>query len=195
MSMAFQREMIGGLICQLPDTALNHDETMELDGSWMAERIITRLPIEPREGMSLKNWDEIRYFLAVARHGSVSAAAKGIGVSHATVLRHVDELEKVLGVKLFRRLQSGYQLSNAGETFYEDALEVESAVLRSISRAHGAEEPSTAMHKYHPPSRRAQSPLAALRNLEIRNVFLRLRALPGATGHHRYRTRTYASLY
>jgi len=60
---------------------------------------------------------------------------------------------------------------------------------------HSWRDTSTAMHKYHPPSRRAQSPLAALHNLEIRRVFLRLRALPGATGHHRYRTRTYASLY
>ena len=51
------------------------------------------------------------------------------------------------------------------------------------------------MHKYRIPSRRAQPPLTALRNLKIHKVLLRLRALSGTTVHRRYRTRTYASLY
>jgi DNA-binding transcriptional LysR family regulator len=43
------------------------------------------------------DWDDIRYFLAVARGGSVRAAALGLGVNHATVLRRIAQLEDRLG--------------------------------------------------------------------------------------------------
>jgi DNA-binding transcriptional LysR family regulator len=43
------------------------------------------------------DWDDVRYFLAVARGGSVRAAAERVGVNHATVLRHVAQLEERLG--------------------------------------------------------------------------------------------------
>ena len=65
------------------------------------------------------NWDDFRYCLAVARHQSVSGAAKALHVSHATVIRRIDQLETQLGVKLFKRLQSGYVLSEAGEAFLQ----------------------------------------------------------------------------
>lgn len=62
------------------------------------------------------NWEDLRYFAAVARGGSISAAARELGVNHSTVLRRLDSLEQSLGVRLFERLQSGYVMTGAGET-------------------------------------------------------------------------------
>jgi molybdate transport repressor ModE-like protein len=76
----------------------------------------------------MKNWDHLRYYLEVARRGSLSAAAKSLGVSHATVLRNIDNLEEALGVRLFKRLQSGYQLSEEGERLLEKAVMMQSAM-------------------------------------------------------------------
>lgn len=61
------------------------------------------------------DWDDYRYFLAVAHGGSVSAAARRLGQSHSTVLRRLDKLEQALDVRLFERFQSGYVLTAGGE--------------------------------------------------------------------------------
>src|ERR1700690_2819356 len=60
------------------------------------------------------DWDDVRYFLAVARGGSVRAAAERLGVNHTTVLRGVAQLEERLGVHMFEKLRSGYRLTAAG---------------------------------------------------------------------------------
>lgn len=73
----------------------------------------------------MDNWDNIRLFLAVARAGTVSRAAIELSVTHATVLRRIDQFEQQLGVKLFRRLQSGYQLSDAGQAMLARASRIE----------------------------------------------------------------------
>jgi len=61
------------------------------------------------------DWDDYQYFLAVAGGGSVSAAARGLGQSHSTVLRRLDKLEAALDVRLFERFQTGYVLTPSGE--------------------------------------------------------------------------------
>lgn len=61
------------------------------------------------------DWDDVRYFLAVAHGGSVRAAAERLRVNHATVLRRVAQLEERLGTQLFDRLPSGYRMTSAGE--------------------------------------------------------------------------------
>jgi hypothetical protein len=53
------------------------------------------------------DWDDVRYFLAVARGGSVRAAAERLGVNHSTVLRRIAQLEERLGVHMFEKLPSG----------------------------------------------------------------------------------------
>ena len=55
-------------------------------------------------------WDDLQYLLAVAEHGSLSGAARQLGVNHATVLRRIDGLERVYGVRLFDRPPGGYRL-------------------------------------------------------------------------------------
>ncbi|MCF3595020.1 LysR family transcriptional regulator [Rhodobacteraceae bacterium LMO-12] len=63
----------------------------------------------------LANWDDLRVFLAVARAGSLSGAARRLGVNHSTVFRRIAGLEETLGVRLFERLATGYALTPAGE--------------------------------------------------------------------------------
>jgi DNA-binding transcriptional LysR family regulator len=61
------------------------------------------------------NWDDLRYFVAVAQAGTVSQAARSLAVDHATVIRRVEALERALGVKLFERNPRGYNLTLTGE--------------------------------------------------------------------------------
>ena len=49
------------------------------------------------------DWDDVRYFLAVARGGSVRAAAERLGVNHSTVLRRIAQLDERLGVHMFEK--------------------------------------------------------------------------------------------
>ncbi|NIZ10736.1 LysR family transcriptional regulator [Pseudooceanicola sp. HF7] len=63
----------------------------------------------------MDNWDEIRTAYQVARLGTVSGAADVLGVHHATVIRHIDALERRLGVKLFQRHTRGYTATEAGQ--------------------------------------------------------------------------------
>ncbi|QPM91057.1 LysR family transcriptional regulator [Pseudooceanicola algae] len=63
----------------------------------------------------MDNWDEIRTAYQVARLGTVSGAAEVLGVHHATVIRHIDALERRMGVKLFQRHTRGYTATEAGQ--------------------------------------------------------------------------------
>ena len=73
------------------------------------------------------DWDDVRYFLAVARGGSVRAAAERLGVNHSTVLRRIAQLEERLGVHMFEKLPSGYRLTAAGEEVLEFADQMEAS--------------------------------------------------------------------
>ena len=61
------------------------------------------------------NWDDLRFFLAVAGAGSLSGAGQQLGVNTTTVLRRVASLEDDLGARLFERERTGYRLTAAGE--------------------------------------------------------------------------------
>ena len=50
------------------------------------------------------NWDDLRGFLALAREGTLTTAAKALGVSHPTVSRRVQALEQKIGARLFDRI-------------------------------------------------------------------------------------------
>lgn len=60
------------------------------------------------------NWDDLRYLLAVADHGSTLAAARALGINQSTVQRRLSGLEAALGLRLVERLPSGYRLTAAG---------------------------------------------------------------------------------
>lgn len=74
------------------------------------------------------DWNDLRYFLAVARSGSTLAASKSLRVSQATVSRRVTVLEEALGTGLFVRSASGYTLTTRGCALLTLAEDVESAV-------------------------------------------------------------------
>ena len=74
------------------------------------------------------NWDDIRLFLALVRGGSARAASNDLGMSHTTLSRRADQLEKSLGSRLFDRNVDGYQLNSNGETLMESALKMEESI-------------------------------------------------------------------
>lgn len=80
------------------------------------------------------NWDDARHFLAAARAGQISAAARRLGVDHATVGRRITALEASLGARLLERRPAGCALTPAGERFLEVAERMESEWLRAQAR-------------------------------------------------------------
>lgn len=76
------------------------------------------------------NWDRIRIFLAIARHGQILGAARHLRLNHATVGRRLTALEDELGAKLFDRQTSGCTLTEAGEALLAAAERAESDFLR-----------------------------------------------------------------
>jgi len=71
------------------------------------------------------DWNDLRYFLAVARQGTTLAAGRKLRVSQTTVARRVQALENDLGLTLFERRPTGYFLTPEGEGLIEQAREVE----------------------------------------------------------------------
>lgn len=76
------------------------------------------------------DWDDLRYFAAVARRGGLSGAARDLGISAQTVGRRVAALEMSLGVPLFVRHPSGYRLTDDGRAMLADAEQVEDRMRR-----------------------------------------------------------------
>ena len=74
-------------------------------------------------------WDDVRFFLAVARAGSLSAAARALGVGHVTVGRRITVLEKRLGVTLLARTPDGFATTSAGEAVLRQCMAMENAAL------------------------------------------------------------------
>jgi DNA-binding transcriptional LysR family regulator len=73
-------------------------------------------------------WDDLRYFLAVARHGSTIGAAKSLGLSQSTVHRRLVELEKRIGRHVVIRHATGYRLTEFGAELRPLVEQVEKAV-------------------------------------------------------------------
>ena len=71
------------------------------------------------------DWDDIRFFLSVTRHGKLSSAARELRVSQPTVGRRLASLETSLGVRLLNRTPDGYVLTPAGEDVREKAERLE----------------------------------------------------------------------
>ena len=88
----------------------------------------------------MDNWDEIRTAFQVARLGTVSGAAELLGVHHATVIRHIDALEKRLGVRLFQRHARGYTPTEAGRDLLATAQGTEEQFAQLASRLKGQGE-------------------------------------------------------
>ncbi len=88
----------------------------------------------------MDNWDEIRTAYQVARLGTVSGAAEALGVHHATVIRHIDALEKRLGARLFQRHARGYTPTEAGRDLLSVAQTTDEQFGQLASRIKGQGE-------------------------------------------------------
>jgi DNA-binding transcriptional LysR family regulator len=88
-------------------------------------------------------WDDLKYFLAVVRTGSVTDAARSLRVGVATVSRRISALERKLHVRLFDREPSGYTLSENGEAVRRKVEEIEQAIF-AVERQVAGRDASTA---------------------------------------------------
>lgn len=84
----------------------------------------TQSPNEPDDTAGF-DWNDLKYFLAVARQGGLSKAALQLDTSASTVSRHIGALEQRLNVRLFVRLSTGYLLTDAGSELFDRVADVE----------------------------------------------------------------------
>ncbi len=73
-------------------------------------------------------WDDLRLVLAIGQAGSLSGAARMLGISHATVFRRIGRIEARLGVRLFERARTGYTATAAGEEMLSLAAGIDTDV-------------------------------------------------------------------
>ena len=90
--------------------------------------------------MAKFDWNLVRSFVAVAEAGSLSEAARRLPSSQPTLGRHVSELETALGVVLFRRGRSGYELTENGAAFLDRAKAMRDSADALSRLAVGREE-------------------------------------------------------
>jgi DNA-binding transcriptional LysR family regulator len=96
----------------------------------------------PSNGLASLDWDDVRVFLAVARHGSLRAAGRALGLSQPTIGRRLSTFETTFGgPTLFDRLPEGLRLNAAGEQLIPAAESVERAALM-LERHRAAASPA-----------------------------------------------------
>jgi len=92
---------------------------------------------DPAQGRAGLDWGHLRFFLELARKGSLTAAARRLGVDRNTVARRVATLEDELGVALFERGPQGWSCTSDGRELVELASRVETDVLALARHADG----------------------------------------------------------
>lgn len=88
------------------------------------------------------NWQDLPYFLELARNGTLTGTARAMGVNHATVSRHLDALETALGTRLFQRHARGYTITPPGEALLKSVTAMDEALERGLSSLPGQGAPS-----------------------------------------------------
>lgn len=86
------------------------------------------------------NWEDLRYFDAVGRLGSLSKAARSLGVNHSTVYRRIASLEKSIGARLFERLAEGYLLTSAGKELLASTRHIEEEITSAGIKLSGQDQ-------------------------------------------------------
>jgi molybdate transport repressor ModE-like protein len=122
----------------------------------MAEQICTNL-----------DWEDVRIFLALARHGSLSAAARVLSINHATVSRRIQSLEASLGERLVERRPDGYVMTPAGTRVLTAANDMETAAA-VLSRGGSGDTPKGVVRINAPPSLSQSFLIARLATLATR---------------------------
>ncbi|MET0542671.1 MAG: LysR family transcriptional regulator, partial [Variovorax sp.] len=86
------------------------------------------------------DWDNLRYFLELARSGTLQSAARRLEVDHTTVARRIQALEKQVGTPLFSREADGHRLTEAGRRLQPQVEAMEGAFLAVESTAPASEQ-------------------------------------------------------
>jgi DNA-binding transcriptional LysR family regulator len=115
------------------------------------------------------DWEDVRYFVALSRHGTLSATARALRVNHATVARRIASLEALLGHSIFDRRVNGYVPTPQGKALIKYANEMYEGALSILRQLDAGTELSGRVR------------LAAGRVLAERFLIDRLRAF-----HERY---------
>ncbi len=89
------------------------------------------------DGLHSLDWSLVQAFLAVAGHGSLSAAARATGVSQPTLGRQIKAIEAQLGVALFARQAKGFMLTDAGQAILPSATAMAEAATKFATAAAG----------------------------------------------------------
>ena len=97
------------------------------------------------------NWEDVRFFVALARHGSLSAAARILSVNHATVARRIAAFEAALGERLVERRPDRYVLTSAGTRVLSVASGMEAAAA-GLKRGVSDDAPKGLVRINAPPS-------------------------------------------
>ena len=100
---------------------------MEAEAVGRREQRYCEVGFQKRITTRMFDWNDLKYFLAVARSGSTLSAAKSLRVNQSTVHRRIQELEKQLSCELVRRHPTGYRLTEMGEHVLAHATRVEGA--------------------------------------------------------------------
>jgi DNA-binding transcriptional LysR family regulator len=145
------------------------------------------------------DWDDLRLVLAVSREGTLSGAARRLGVTHSTVFRRLGAVEEQMGARLFERFRDGYVPTAAGETAADSAARLEDEMLTLELKLSGQDlRPSgtvritttdtlSSMVMRHLPAMRALHPEIqleiaisnAMANLTRREAEIAIRPTPG----------------
>jgi DNA-binding transcriptional LysR family regulator len=88
---------------------------------------------------TLPEWTDLRFYLELARAGTLSGASRRLEVEHTTVARRIDRLEAQLGTTLFDRSREGYELTDMGQALLPHAEAMESAALAASEQLSGGE--------------------------------------------------------
>jgi DNA-binding transcriptional LysR family regulator len=98
--------------------------------NWLKQRIRYAF----LQGLHMLDWDDLRSFLAIARHGSLSAAARALKVTQTTMGRRLEALHARAGAKLLMRTPAGFVLTPAGERVLANVERMEAEAL-AVQRA------------------------------------------------------------
>lgn len=90
-----------------------------------------------------KNWDDHRYFLAIARQRSLTSAAKVLGVSQPTVSRRLEAMETTFNARLFDRTHQGYVLTPTGAELFNSVVRVEEELAEANRKIYGSDQQAT----------------------------------------------------
>lgn len=99
--------------------------------------LIGTMSVQKRPEALTIDWDGLRFFLAVARAGTLSGAARELRVEHTTIARRIDAIERELGAKLFLRNPRGYTATAVGEALVESVENIDVEVDRAVRLARG----------------------------------------------------------